>query len=127
MRTDLGVEPSFGNYSGSAWDVNSAFLANGDPPHTNQVYVSELLEHGVRVLIYAGTYDFVCNRVGNERWTLDMEWSGQEAFRNETLKEWSMDGKAAGKFRKHGNLAFATIFGTGHLVCASFISFFWLI
>lgn len=91
------------------------------------MYVSELLEHGVRVLIYAGTYDFVCNWVGNERWTLDMEWSGQEAFRNETLKEWSVDGKAAGKFRKHGNLAFATIFGTGHLVCASFISFFWLI
>lgn len=108
-------------------DVGLAFLANGDLLYTNQVYVSELLEHGVKVLIYAGTYDWVCNWVGNERWTLDMEWSGQEAFRNEALEEWYVDGKAAGKFRKHGNLAFATIYDAGHLVSASFTRSFWLI
>lgn len=63
--------------------------------HLNELYVSELLERGVRVLIYAGTYDWIGNWVGNERWTMAMEWSGQEGFRAQELKEWTIDGERA--------------------------------
>ncbi|KAJ7288107.1 Alpha/Beta hydrolase protein [Mycena rebaudengoi] len=48
-------------------------------------YVAALLERNVRVLVYAGSYDWVCNWVGNERWTLALEWSGQIAFHAEPL------------------------------------------
>lgn len=85
--------------------------------HQNELYVSELLERGVRVLIYAGTYDWIGNWVGNERWTMAMEWSGQEGFRAQELKEWTIDGeRAAGKFRSYRNLTFATIYAAGHMV-----------
>lgn len=121
VRSELGVSPSFGNFSGSSRGVNTGFWAAGDPLHLNQLYVSELLAHGVRVLIYAGTYDWIANWVGNERWTLEMEWPGREGFRAQPLEDWkvSQDAEPAGKFRTFGNFSFATIYGAGHLVSFS--------
>jgi len=115
VRDLLGVEKSLGNFSIISQDVFKAFSESGDLFHQNQLYVAELLERGVRVLIYAGTYDWICNWLGNERWTLAMEWSGQKAFAAESLREWKVDGKLAGLTRQHGNFTFATINGAGHL------------
>ncbi len=53
-----------------------------------------------------GTHDFICNWVGNERWTLDMPWSGQGIFRNKPLVDWTVDGHVAGKTRSHGGFTF---------------------
>ena len=122
VRQLLGIDHKVGNFSAMALDVNGAFWKKGDPFHQNQLYVAELLERGVKVLIYAGTYDMVCNWVGNERWTLDMQWSGQEGFRSKPLVDWTVDGLAAGKTRSYGNFTFATIYGAGHLVsCNLFV------
>lgn len=117
VREEIGIDPSSRNFTSTAWDVFYGFWEAGDPMHLNELYVSELLERGVRVLIYAGTYDWIGNWAGNERWTLGMEWSGQGGFRAQELKEWTIDGeRAAGKFRSHRNLTFATIYAAGHMV-----------
>ena len=47
---------------------------------------------------------------------LDLEWTGQNAFVKEPLKEWTVDGSAAGLTRSAVNLTFATIYGAGHMV-----------
>ncbi|TDL20456.1 alpha/beta-hydrolase [Rickenella mellea] len=116
VRSTLGIDSSFGDYSGIAFDLNMAFTKNGDMLHRNQLYIAELLERGVRVLIYAGTYDWICNWIGNERWTLSMEWSGHEEFASLPLRGWQLDGKEVGKTRKAKGLIFATVFGGGHMV-----------
>ena len=67
-------------------------------------------------MIYAGTYDFVANWIGSERWTLDMEWPGQEELIATPLREWFVEDKAAGMTRSSGNFTFATIYGAGHFV-----------
>lgn len=79
-------------------------------------YVSALLERGVPVLIYVGTYDWVCNWVGNQAWTLALEWSGQAEFASQPLREWTVDGKRAGKTRSAKGFTFATVDGAGHMV-----------
>ena len=71
----IGADDRAGNFSTGNLEVLTAFLRAGDLFHQNQPYVTELLERGVRILIYAGTFDMACNWVGNERWTLDLEWS----------------------------------------------------
>ena len=97
-------------------DLHNAFWAAGDQLHPTQYYVAELLNRGVKVLIYAGSYDFIANWVGNLRWTLDMEWPGQTGYREAEMREWMVDGNPAGKTKKFGNFTFATIYGAGHLV-----------
>lgn len=116
VREAIGVEPSFGNFSLVSEKVKWTFFNGGDAWFLNQLYVAELLERGIRVLIYAGTHDMAGNWVGNERWTLEMEWSGQKAYASKPLEEWAVDNSPAGKTRTHGNFTFATIYGAGHLV-----------
>ncbi|KAI5117301.1 hypothetical protein M0805_008565 [Coniferiporia weirii] len=116
VRSALGIDAAFGNFSEHSRTVNQRFWASGDPMHQTQLYIAELLARGVKVLIYAGTYDFIANWVGNERWTLDMEWEGREAFVQEELRDWLVGGAPAGKTRTSGNFTFATIYGAGHLV-----------
>ncbi|KAK0435312.1 hypothetical protein EV421DRAFT_1740370 [Armillaria borealis] len=54
-------------------------------------------ERGVKVLVYAGANYWVCVWVGNERWTVGLEWSGQKEFVNQGLRDWEIDRKFAGK------------------------------
>lgn len=48
--------------------------------------------------------------------TLDLEWTSQEAFRSQPLRDWYVDGEVAGKTRRYGDLTFATIRDAGHMV-----------
>ncbi|KAF8632418.1 hypothetical protein AX17_004859 [Amanita inopinata Kibby_2008] len=118
VRAQLGVDPflSSTNFSSCSWDVNSAFASTLDEYHQTQLYISALLERGVSVLIYVGTYDWICNWVGNERWTLALEWSGKERFGRERLREWKVEGRKAGLVRRSGRFAFVTVDGAGHMV-----------
>ena len=63
IRKILGVEPSFGNFSSISMEVNQAFEASLDEVFPTSYYVSALLERGVRVLLYVGANDWICNWV----------------------------------------------------------------
>ncbi|KAJ7461392.1 serine carboxypeptidase, partial [Mycena galericulata] len=121
VRETLGVDPAVpANFSSCAPTVGSAFHQQMDGFRLTEDYVGGLLERGVRVLIYVGTYDWICNWVGNERWTLALEWSGQAAFSAEALRPWAVDGDftngRAGLARSAQGLTFVTIDAAGHMV-----------
>ncbi|KAI0367259.1 serine carboxypeptidase [Pilatotrama ljubarskyi] len=113
----LGVDTSVrGNFSWHAPSVGEAFRANLDHyGFPAQYYIGALLERGIRTLIYVGATDYICNWIGNERMTLALEWSQQEAYRSAPLEEWTVEGKAAGVTRSGGGLTYATIAGAGHM------------
>ncbi|KAF4584580.1 hypothetical protein EYR38_001809 [Pleurotus pulmonarius] len=117
IRDVLGVDPSVtANFSSCSRSVTTAFGQTLDELHPTVDYVAALLERNVRVLIYVGSYDWVCNWVGSERWTLAMEWSGMEEFNKQPLRDWVVDGKSAGKTRSAKGLTFATVEAAGHMV-----------
>src|SRR5882762_6302969 len=67
IRALLGVDPSVTkNMSACDPGVSSAFAKAHDSLHISEDYVGGLLERGVRVLIYVGVLDWICNWVGNE-------------------------------------------------------------
>ncbi|KAJ7782755.1 Alpha/Beta hydrolase protein, partial [Mycena metata] len=105
------------NFSSCSDEVAYAFIGKLDEFKNTQHYVAALLERGVRVLIYVGTYDWICNWVGNERWTLAMEWSGQDEFSRQQLKPWGTEetNSRIGLTRSAMGLTFATIEGAGHM------------
>ena len=47
---------------------------------SQQYTIPPLLADDIRVLIYAGDADFICNWMGNKAWTLDLAWPGKSAF-----------------------------------------------
>ena len=133
VREILGIDPSFGQWNSHSAELTVRQFSHGDILHETQVYISELLARGIRVgrfistgfsslltpfqiHIYAGTYDFLANWIGNERWTVAMDWPNHAAFANVPLQAWMVEGKVAGKARTFANLTFATINGAGHLV-----------
>ncbi|EIW74525.1 serine carboxypeptidase [Coniophora puteana RWD-64-598 SS2] len=119
-RALLGVDPFFGskNFTRCSDPVGDAFVASGDMLQAGATteYVAQLLERGVRVLEFAGTLDWMCNWLGNERWTRGMGWSGKEAFGRAEMRVWGVDGETAGEVRSARGLTFATVYGAGHMV-----------
>ncbi|KAJ7850096.1 serine carboxypeptidase [Mycena leptocephala] len=110
----LGTEVS--KYDSCSNTVGRHFGITQDMIKGAKDYVSALLERDIRVLIYVGTYDWVCNWIGNEAWTLALEWSGHAEFSSQPLREWTVDGKRAGKTRDAKGLTFATVDAAGHMV-----------
>ncbi|KAI0720036.1 serine carboxypeptidase [Cerioporus squamosus] len=114
-QAKLGVNQKHNNFTWLDWDLNARFA----PDYWSfraEHYLAALLERGIRVLIYVGDTDWICNWVGNERMTVELEWTQQEVFSNQSLREWFVDGEVAGKTRTAGPLTFATIRDAGHLV-----------
>ncbi|KAF6758881.1 serine carboxypeptidase, partial [Ephemerocybe angulata] len=117
-RKLIGVDHSLKstNFSSCSDTVGIDFISNLDEFHPTYHYVANLLDRGIRALIYVGKNDWICNHVGNEKWTQNLEWSGQDGFRSLSKREWVVGGKVAGETKSFGGLTFATIEGAGHMV-----------
>ncbi|PPQ70716.1 hypothetical protein CVT24_000832 [Panaeolus cyanescens] len=115
IKEGLGVDPNI-NFTTVSWKVNAAFSKSMDQFHPTQFYVAALLERGVKALIYVGANDWSCNWIGNQKWTLDLEWSGSYEFRSQELKSWTVGSHVAGLTRSARGLTFVTIDGAGHMV-----------
>lgn len=84
--------------------------------HSFDSVLPEMLEAGVRVMIYAGDKDLICNVLGNRRWVDSLKWSGSEEWGNARNKTWKVDGKSAGLVTEVGPLSFVVVNDAGHMV-----------
>ncbi|TFL01046.1 carboxypeptidase C [Pterulicium gracile] len=137
VKVKLGVSPER-EFASCNMDVNKAFAVKGDGAHNSALLLPELIEAGVRMMIYAGNADFMCNYIGNERWVEELSTSFKSEFAsapslpfittghkviNEDRSVGSAGGKVAGSVRSAGgkginagNVTFVTIFEAGHMV-----------
>lgn len=60
IKKALGVNPKL-NFSSVNMDVNQAFFAQGDGSRDSAKLLPELVNDGVRLLVYAGNADAMCN------------------------------------------------------------------
>ncbi|KAL3530509.1 hypothetical protein ACH5RR_009831 [Cinchona calisaya] len=81
-----------------------------------EVGIPALLEDGIKLLVYAGEYDLICNWLGNSRWVEAMKWSGQKNYVAAPSVPFTVDGLEAGLQRKYGPLIFLKVHNAGHLV-----------
>ncbi|KAL2328557.1 hypothetical protein Fmac_021984 [Flemingia macrophylla] len=78
--------------------------------------IPSLLEDGIKLLLYVGEEDLLCNWIGNSRWVHAMEWSGQKAFGTSPTLKLMVDGVEAGTLNSFGPLSFLKLHEAGHLV-----------
>jgi carboxypeptidase C (cathepsin A) len=147
LRQFLGVETER-TFASCSEEVGYGFVSRGDSVAApTQFYVAGLLERGIRVLIYAGTYDWICNWVSNLLWVEKLEWSGQAAYNADQWKVWGIEevdqsiqakldrdgnlkeadriaSKGAGITKKAGPLTFASVWGAGHMISISLFHIF---
>eukprot|EP00047_Mylnosiga_fluctuans_P003980 m.232076 g.232076 ORF g.232076 m.232076 type:complete len:442 (+) comp12297_c0_seq1:37-1362(+) len=91
-------------------------MFQGDWMQHYQVMLPDMLAAGIRVLIYAGDVDFVCNYKGNKAWTLALDWPHNAAFNAEGDHSWVVYGANAGLARSSNGFTFLQVFEAGHMV-----------
>lgn len=66
--------------------------------------------------LFTVQFDFICNFLGNQAWTLALPWSGQSGFNNAAYVNWTANGAPAGMVRSYNNFTFLRVFKAGHMV-----------
>lgn len=114
VRKAFGVDEAAPKFQGCSNKVGREFSKVNDYIIDTRPYITALLHSGIRVLIYVGTYDWICNFVGNERVFGSLKWNGMPDFRyqQENNKQvWS-----GGLWWESGLLRYVRIEGAGHMV-----------
>ncbi|KAI9304523.1 Alpha/Beta hydrolase protein [Cunninghamella echinulata] len=92
------------------------FAKTGDDARNFSPRVVKLLNHGVRVLIYAGDSDYVCNWYGNYAWTSQLKFKNSDEYSKLKLQPWKIGKKEVGQFQSAGGLTFVRVYEAGHEV-----------
>lgn len=80
-------------------------------------YVADLLNANIPALIYAGDVDFICNYMGNRAWTLGLDWTSGDEFRDAGDHEWADDDETSlGLARSADGFTFLQVYDAGHMV-----------
>ncbi|KAI8340056.1 Alpha/Beta hydrolase protein [Chlamydoabsidia padenii] len=107
---------AIGLYQECSEKVYDRFFLTGDSIRNTDGYVADLLNHGIRVLIYAGDADYICSWYGNYAWTDVLQFKGQDDYRSQVMEPWLVDGIEAGQMKTGGNLTFIRVYEAGHEV-----------
>lgn len=113
IKRALGV-PDKINFVSCSTEVFNAMM--GDLANNYAPDIPDLLQDGIKVLIYAGEYDLTCNWLGNSRWVQNLTWSGQAGFGSAPQVSFKVDGVEAGLQKSYGGLTFLKVHNAGHLV-----------
>ncbi|EPQ32119.1 uncharacterized protein PFL1_00316 [Pseudozyma flocculosa PF-1] len=118
VKANLGIAKKH-TFTSCNMDINKNFLLQGDSMHDSSALLPELIEDGIRLLIYAGETDSMCPWNGNFLWVKALETSFKAEFNNATSTEWKVGGKRAGLVTKAGkgagSVAFLKAYNAGHM------------
>jgi len=96
--------------------VTLAFQTAGDWMKSWHQVIPDMLADGIRTLIYAGDEDYICNWLGNMKWTLALDWPHKADFNAADNKDYQMGNKTVAKVRSSNGFTFMQVFNAGHMV-----------
>lgn len=113
VQAALGVSANY--TTGTNPEVYGSFYQTGDFAQRKQrLDLEELIEAGVRVALWYGDADWVCNWFGGEALSLGLNVSGAEDFAAAGYAPLMVEGKHYGDTRERGGFSFTRVFDAGH-------------
>ncbi|KAF7377420.1 hypothetical protein MSAN_00163600 [Mycena sanguinolenta] len=94
------------------------FEKTGDDARTLLPQLGNVVDTGIRVLVWAGDADIICNWIGNQQAVLAMDWSGAAQLKATPLTNITLNGTPIAAVQNVNNFSFARVFGAGHEVPA---------
>ncbi|KAI0471311.1 Alpha/Beta hydrolase protein [Xylaria cf. heliscus] len=98
--------------------VGNAFNTQKSQPSVN--LLPELLKE-IRVLLFSGSEDLICNHMGTEAFLSNLEWNGGKGFEVSPgnwapRRPWTFEGDAAGFWQEARNLTYVLFNNSSHMV-----------
>ncbi|KAG0696239.1 Alpha/Beta hydrolase protein [Suillus ampliporus] len=94
------------------------FVKTGDDAKTWLPQLSALANSGMKILIWAGETDIICNWLGVHAAVLAMDWYGNETLHNTPFTNMTIDGTPVAAVQNVDNFSFARVYEAGHTVPA---------
>ncbi|RFU25812.1 hypothetical protein B7463_g10526, partial [Scytalidium lignicola] len=114
IQRDLGVNL---NWTAGNNDILFGFQQSGDAVYINAMEsLEDLLTKDVRVVLYYGDADFICNWFGGEAVSLAVNYTHAEEFRAAGYAPFLINGTEYGAVRERGNFSFVRVYESGHQV-----------
>ncbi|KAI9665801.1 MAG: hypothetical protein M1821_003735 [Bathelium mastoideum] len=105
------------NYTDANDAIYWAFQQTGDFVYDNFIEDLEtILANGVRVSLYYGDADYICNWFGGQAVSLAVNYTHKAEFAAAGYQPLVVDGVEYGEVRQYGNFSFTRVYESGHEV-----------
>lgn len=116
IQNALGVSL---NYTDSNNDIYYAFQSTGDFVYPNFLAdLEEIVSSGVRVALYYGDADYICNWFGGQAISLAVNYTHSKEFAAAGYQAFKWGNQQYGEVREYGNFSFTRVYESGHEVPA---------
>eukprot|EP00928_Gymnodinium_smaydae_P076541 TRINITY_DN5956_c0_g1_i1.p1 TRINITY_DN5956_c0_g1~~TRINITY_DN5956_c0_g1_i1.p1 ORF type:complete len:474 (-),score=75.97 TRINITY_DN5956_c0_g1_i1:518-1939(-) len=113
VQKALGVKKKWASCNKA---VTLLFAYAGDWMKSWHQVIPDLLADGIRTLVYAGDVDYICNWLGNMKWTLALDWPHKSDFNAASNRDYMMGNQSMAKVRSSHGFTFMQVFNAGHMV-----------
>ncbi|KAF2857525.1 serine carboxypeptidase [Piedraia hortae CBS 480.64] len=98
--------------------VGQQFTARNSQPSSK--LFPNLLER-VRILLFSGDKDLICNHIGTENFIAGMTWNGAKGMElspgvTAPRRDWEFEGQPAGQYQTARNLTYLRFYNASHMV-----------
>ena len=74
------------------------------------------IESGIKVLMYTGNMDYICNIESQEAWLSKFNWKGASDINKKSYTKWVVNSKEVGEYKKFENFMSLVVYDAGHMV-----------
>ncbi|KAK7912223.1 hypothetical protein PG985_014704 [Apiospora marii] len=92
------------------------FSNTGDNTRSFLATLSDVVQSGVQVLLWAGDADWICNHMGVAAVADAVDFAGADDFQGQPLQPYTVNGKETGKYKTVGNFTYLQVYAAGHEV-----------
>lgn len=118
---DPEVQKALGVVNAKKWvdcsmTVGGPFMFSGDIVANFEKNVAEIIDSGVRTLIYNGDCDIMCDWIGSKKWMTELEWKHSLHWSLMPDTGYFVAGAKVGMERSFAGFTFLQLYDSGHMV-----------